>query len=274
MLQHYPTITKLISRYDYGGALELLSETNMHKTDAGILMHSCRYAVNFDFKTAKKLLYELSEEAQNHETIRYLKANLKNLIAGDTQTIFSEMMENIKFQVVNDEYIDFLGRVYRCKEAIFKYMFVTKQMGTPLQGMLVKNMEKRQILKVLRSRYRIYNTNVVFGVQVYFNKYARDEYKCHEVIRILSTDKMNDLIELRHDSIVGHGFVGVSIDDINGVYGNPFHVLDDFNKCFSLLDINVEKYKYSRVNDTIGEFLKDAQDVYSRRRYTEQGHFE
>ncbi len=41
-----------------------------------------------------------------------------------------------------------------------------------------------------------------------------------EVARTLNSDKMTELIELRNNSIVGHGFTGVSIDDIYKVYGN------------------------------------------------------
>lgn len=58
--------------------------------------------------------------------MKYLKKNLEKLIDGEPLTLFSELMENLEFQIVNEEYIDFLGRVYRFKEAILKYMFVKK----------------------------------------------------------------------------------------------------------------------------------------------------
>ncbi len=62
---------------------------------------------------------------------------------------------------------------------------------------------------------------------------------------------MTELIELRNNSIVGHGFTGVSIDDIYKVYGNPYNVLDDFRDCLTSLDIKLNRYKYSQINDMI-----------------------
>ncbi len=47
MIRSYNVIIKLIDRYDYGGALELLSEIGLENSDAAVLMDSCRYAVNF-----------------------------------------------------------------------------------------------------------------------------------------------------------------------------------------------------------------------------------
>jgi len=119
LIKSYDIIVKLIDRYDYGGALDILYEKGLEDSDAAIIIKSCKYAVNFDFETAYKILMLLSDEKRNAQTMLKLIKNLKELIDGDPNAIFSELMENIKFQIVNEEYIDFLGRVYRFKEAIF-----------------------------------------------------------------------------------------------------------------------------------------------------------
>ncbi|WP_430884940.1 hypothetical protein [Fusibacter sp. JL216-2] len=262
MIRSYNVIIKLIDRYDYGGALELLSEIGLENSDAAVLMDSCRYAVNFDFKTARHLLYNLTEEYENSKDISELKDNLQELIDGDPDAMFSELLENTKFQIVNEEYIDFLSRVYRFKEAIFKYMFVEQHLNRSRFTFMQPMMQKRQILKTLRKKYKIFNSNLIFGITTYFNRYHKDDYTCQEVVHIMNAEKMMNLIELRNDSIVGHGFSSVSIEDIYKYYGNPYNVLDDFRLCVEKLEIKINRYKYSKINDMIREQLDELNRSY------------
>ena len=53
MLESNQVINKLIERYDYGGAYDILTHENLEGTSAGKIINSCRYAINFDFKTAR-----------------------------------------------------------------------------------------------------------------------------------------------------------------------------------------------------------------------------
>ncbi len=262
MIRSYNVIVKLIDRYDYGGALELLSEIGLENTDAAVLMDSCRYAVNFDFKTARHLLYNLTDEFEESKDIKALKKNLQSLMDGDADAIFTELLENTKFQIVNEEYIDFLSRVYRFKEAIFKYMFVMSHLNRTRFTFLQPMMQKRQILKTLRKKYKIFNSNLIFGITTYFNRYHKDEMTRIDVVHIMNSEKMMNLIELRNDSIVGHGFSSVSIEDIYKYYGNPYNVLDDFRLCLEKLDIEINRYKYSKINDMIREQLEQLNRTY------------
>lgn len=251
MIKSYNVIVKLIDRYDYGGALEILDEKKLKDTDAAIIIKSCKYAVNFDFKTAFSILKGLSDEKKNHKEIMKLTKNLKDLIHGDPKTIFSELIENIKFQLVNEEYIDFLGRVYRFKEAILKYIFVKNHLNRSKFSFLIDAMSKQRILKILRKKYKIYNTNLIYGISIYIDRYLSHKQSYVDVVRLLNSEKMVSLIALRNDSIVGHGFSGVSREDISKAYGNPYNVIDDFKHCLDLLDINVTKDKYIRINDLL-----------------------
>ncbi|MCT4633240.1 MAG: hypothetical protein N4A76_10915 [Firmicutes bacterium] len=256
MFNEFSAVEALISRYDYGGAMELMEDAGFENYDLVVVLDSCRYAINFDFKSAMKKLYLLSDEYKEKKEMKELKKNLEDLIHGKPDVILSELLENIKFQIVNEEYIDFLGRVYRFKEALFKYMFVKKNLNKNKFSFHVPMMSKRNILKVLRKKYKIYNSNLVYSISNYLNKYAKEDYKFMEVEKILNSERMNQLIELRNDSIVGHGFVGVSIDDIYKTYGNPYQVLDDFEICLKKLEIDIIKYKYSDLNKLLIEELR------------------
>lgn len=256
MNDSYFVIEKLIERYDYGGALEVLVNNELENTDLGILLDSCRHAVNFDFETSRFLLNHLSEESKKREEVKFLLKNLRELIEGDPVAIFSELIENIKFQIVNEEYIDFLGRVYRFKEAIFKYLFVQRNLKKEKFSFHLNAMSKRDILKVLRKQYKIFNSNLIFGITTYVNKYVPKEDKCFKVVKMLNSEKMMNLIELRNSSIVGHGFVGVGANEIYKLYGNPYNVIDDFNDCLSCMEIKTIKNKYLKLNDYMMEELK------------------
>lgn len=250
-------LKRLISRYDYGGAFELLEELGFKETDLAILVNSGRYAVNFDFYTSKRILYDLSDELKDHHIVRLLDDNLQALINGEPDEIFSELIENSIFQIKNEEFIDYLGRIYRFREAIFKYMFVKKHMNRKSFSLHQKVMEKRQILKILRKQYHINNGNVVYAIVSYINKYCEDNYKFNKVMEILTSDKMNDLIDLRNSSIVGHGFIGASIDDIQQVYGNPMSAIDDFRECLDILGFKIKDDKYVQLNELMIELLKE-----------------
>lgn len=271
MIKEYDIILKLVQRYDYSGALEIMNDQGLETSSAAILMDSCRYAINFDFATAKRILRLLPAELQSEPEVKWLRANLKDLIAGEIEPMFSELLENIRFKIVNQEFIDFLGRVNRCREAIFKYMFVKKHINRNQFTFHVDVMQKRTILKMLRKQYKIFNNNLVFGITTYINRNMKVDYKYSEVAKILTAPKMGDLIELRNDSIVGHGFVGVGKEEIYKVYGNPYWILDDFKTCLSLLDLDIEARKYDRVNRLIAhelELLKMATaPIYHNENY-------
>lgn len=255
MIKSYDIIVKLIDRYDYGGALDILNEKGLENTDTATIIKSCKYAVNFDFETAYNILMHLSSEVKEKEIIVNLRNNLKDLINGDPNAIFSELIENIKFQIVNEEYIDFLGRVYRFKEAILKYIFVKEHINRTRFSFLIDVMSKKRIIKILRKKYKIFNSNLTYGITTYINKYLSEKKRYVDIVRLLNSEKMTRLIELRNSSIVGHGFRGVSREDITRAYGNPYNIIDDFKSCLKMLDVRVESYKYSEINNFIKKEL-------------------
>ena len=251
----------LIQRFDYGGAYEIMNELDLEDTDNGILINMCRSSVNFDFKTARRVFSKLSQQLKQDKRIRMIDKNLEELIKGDPAAMFSELIENTKFQIVNEEYIDFLGRVNRFKEAIYKYIFV-REMSTGQRFYFTTDaMMKQSILRTLKNKYKIYYSNVNYAVSTYINKYMREDYKALEVDKLLSTEKFDNLLEMRHESIVGHGFMGVSVQDIYRIYGNPYNVLDDLEDSVEMLGIKLFKMKYATINSIIYDnFQKDGEN--------------
>lgn len=257
MFRSFQVLKKLIARYDYGGVLAIIKEEKFISSDALLIIDSCRHGANFDFKTAHLLLEKISDARRDSTEFKMLVTNLEALNKGEPEALLSELLENLKFQIVNEEYIDFLGRVYRFKEAIYKYMFLKTQMKDRPFTFQSRFMQKKEILKVLRNHYKIYNSNLIYALNAYFKKNTEHDEAIAHVLKTMNTPEMNQLIELRHDSLIGHGFKGISVEEIQKVYGDPYHVLDDFRSCIQALHISVFRYKYTVINDFILEWLQE-----------------
>lgn len=274
MFESMQVIRKLIERYDYCGAYEILKDKGMENMDASVIINSCRYAVNFDFFNAKKILKHLSADTLKQPVCVDLLLNLEALNNGQPDVLMSELLENLKFQIVNEEYIDFLGRVYRFKEAIYKFMFIKSQLPDRNFTFQMRFLQKKEILKILRNHYKIFNNNLIFALNSYFRKYDKNTAVVDPIIKLMNSEKMNQLIELRHNSLIGHGFKGVSAEEIQRVYGNPYNVLDDFRTCLISLGIEVQRYKYSIVNKLILELLEHDYKAFFKLDHSLNANFE
>ena len=98
-------ISKFLERYDYDAILDILEEAGIIKGDLYFLIESCQYSVNFEFKKALNSIQKMSSQMLNRSEIKKLISNLNNLEIGEPEDILSELIENIKIQIVNEEYI-------------------------------------------------------------------------------------------------------------------------------------------------------------------------
>lgn len=243
-------ISKFLYRYDYDSVIDILEEAGIFDGDLYFLMESCQYAQNFNFKEAQTSIEKMSEQMKSRREIIKLKTNLKNLELGEPEEILSELVENMKIQVINQEYIDFLGRLYRLKEALFKYIFVnTKESKTYKVNMYGYMLSKKNILYTLKKKYNIYNGNLIHGVTQYINRYVKKTKRMERVVEILNSERLEELIKLRNESPVGHGFKGVSKEEIEEIYGNPMEVIQDLVKACELLDLGITVNKYDDINE-------------------------
>ncbi|MGL6105161.1 hypothetical protein [Romboutsia sp.] len=249
-------ISRLLDRYDYDAIIDILEEAGIVDGDLYFLMRSCQYALNFNFKKALDSLNKMSDTMVSRREIQKLIANLKNLDLGEPEDVLSELVENMKIQVINEEYIDFLGRLYRLKEALFKYIFVSTKEGksykVSMHGYMVS---KKNILYTLKKKYNIYNGNLIHGVTQYINRHLKKTKRMEKVVEILNSERLENLIKLRNESPVGHGFKGVSKEEIEEIYGNPMEVMQDLVKVCELLDLGITVNKYDNINEMVVQMI-------------------
>lgn len=247
---HEYLISKFLTRYDYDAVLDVLEEAGVIDGDLYLLMQSCKYALNFDFKKSLEFIEQMSSQIASRSEIKELMENLKNLKLGEPEDILSELIENIKIQVVKGEYIDYLGRLYRLKEALFKYIFVSSKESKNYKVCMYSYMlSKKNILYTLKKKYNIYNGNLIHGVTNYINRNVKKTKRMEKVVEILNSDRLENLIKLRNESPVGHGFKGVSKEDIEEIYGDPMEVIQDLVKACELLDLGIKMNKYDNINE-------------------------
>jgi hypothetical protein len=114
---------------------------------------------------------------------------------------------------------------------------------------------KKNILYTLKKKYNIYNGNLIHGVTQYIKRYIKQTKRMDKVLEILNSQKLENLIKLRNESPVGHGFKGVSREDIESIYGSPMEVIQDLIKACEMLDLGINTTKYEDINDIIIELL-------------------
>ncbi len=256
-------ISKFLKRYDYNAVLEILEECGVISGDLYFLTMSCAYSINFNFDKSLECILKVSEKNLNKEGISNIKSNLENLKNGHPEEILSELIENIKIQIINKEYIDFLGRLYRVKESLLKYIFVTTKEGaTKDVNMNSYSLSKKNILYLLKKKYNIYNSNLMHGINNYVNRYLKKDNKLEKAIKILNNQRLENLMHLRNDSPIGHGFKGVSKEEIEEIYANPLDVMQDLVKTCELLNLEIKIDKYDNINEFIIHMLGRKENYY------------
>jgi hypothetical protein len=249
------TLAYCLGRYDYSGAYDLLKDNEEGLQSIVRILDGCRYATNFDFKTAFDAVRPLKKYGNIDTYMDNWIDSVEDLAHGVPDTIFSELLENTRIQLHNEQYIDFVSRVYRLKEAILKYIFIRFHIDKSKITFASEVLSKQSILKILRKKYKVFNPNLSYAITSYLQKYQDHDWRFNELIHILNSDKMNALMDLRNASIAGHGFKGINRKDIITIYGSTDQIMEDYMKILSKIEVNVERKKYDRLNDYILETI-------------------
>ena len=120
-----------------------------------------------------------------------------------------------------------------------------------INGLILFFIDFKTDLFLFSIQYNIYNSNLIHGVTNYINKHVKKTKRMEKVLEILNSDRLENLIKLRNDSPVGHGFRGVSREEIEEIYSNPMQIMQDLVKVCDLLDLEINTNKYDDINEMI-----------------------
>lgn len=245
MKSYLDLIQTFVKGYDYNAASKIAKKIGHKKEDYYKLLKVVKSNINFDFENSYMGIKELKDKLKKYD---YLEKNTKNLIYLKPREVFSELIWSLIFQIKAEEYIDFSGRIYRFNESFFKYLFARHY----YKEVAFKNsiMSKKTLHGILRE-LGIKNSNIIFAVVNYFNQ--KNMYE--KEINMILTEKMHKLIELRHESIIGHGFESVSRVDIINAYSEPEKIVEELIYILKRVGIHFEENKYNIINDEIIRFL-------------------
>ena len=70
-------ISKFLEKYDYNSILEILDSLGIMDSDLYLLIKSCNYSMNFEFKKSLECIENISDDIKSKIEINNLIVNLK-----------------------------------------------------------------------------------------------------------------------------------------------------------------------------------------------------
>ncbi len=280
------TAIDALQRQDFATALALAKQV-ASPAIVGLISYAY-YREAFDFERAQLALMQAIREAGGEVRVflNSLRHELDDLRTRENiGALLRELLANAAITYRNERYADFLGRVFRFQEAALRYIVETKlQLPTDMsrderpvnlpafvQGirdnLLLRDfVEARKVddqplrydegpnLQVMQA---LLDYLVLPGVRTdgtpYLNKADHGRYG--EIRKRLN--KFSALAQLRNQSIIAHGFAGVSLERLNEAYsGDSHHLLEDMGKVVQLLDLAAGTSPFERIAGFAAEQMR------------------
>ncbi|MBS3765263.1 hypothetical protein KGY71_01955 [Candidatus Bipolaricaulota bacterium] len=222
------SIQTLINQGEYGAALNLLEKESIPGREKLVhLLDYGRQRLYFNFEGAKKAYSELESHLSSIE--RKELGDLFTLEVKDLQDKLIELGWNTIVKLERQEYVDFVGRLFRFQEALAEYVFESEtgqeiDWESKTEGNrdfrktlwnypdLVEEIRKEVKLDLGENLENLrINTTVLHVCFRYFVK--KDGERWGQLWEVYK--KSRRIVDnLRHYTIVAHGFQGVSKERI------------------------------------------------------------
>jgi|GEM_PF-2871694 len=240
-------VIRLLKRYDYDGAIEVLELLSLQNHPLYYLVASCHRSLNFNFYGAQELLKEIKTPfPHQYSGIRRYIQEIPPLIKGNPGYIFNELFDNIVIQLEREEYTEFLGRIFQLRELLLKYAVI--------QFKERKDYSLRD--RIYQKHVFVTHFKIRHGLMNGMKEILRTGGgRWQKILNILTGKPMSELMDLRHQTIVAHGIETATLRDISRIYQSPEHVLNDLRQVFQYLNIFIRPHKYTDVNQNIFDIL-------------------
>jgi hypothetical protein len=243
----------LIQRFDYSGARQALARTPSCDPALISVLTALQYSLNFDFEKAYRMICDADEAFPPAAVLDEWRDTLHRLKQGHSETLLNESVCNMKIQLLQEEYADFLGRFYSFREELLVYCML-RALGNEV-SLFHPDAENRHVKQRLES-LGIRGRNVVLGLMRFLRREKKDEAGYRDVLAFFERDEVEALIQLRHRSIDGHRFHAVTREDIEQVYGPPEKLVRTLFHLLEGLGIPVHPDRYERINEWLAQALR------------------
>lgn len=216
-------VRRLAERFDYNA----IKEQKISK-DISWLAEYGHYRAQFNFKEAYKTLLKISELNVAEFVSRARRELLILLGQSDDpgvqlQAQIREVVANMDLCFQRGQYTDFLGRAFRLVEATYSWLSWQKMSGFRFNIYTFEQDMKEFLLKNQNLSTYMNNKNIHWYNpstrlwQEIFEFYYKNETKPHIMDIILNISPLKDK---RNNSILAHGFNGISREDILSDFAN------------------------------------------------------
>lgn len=282
------TAIEALERLDFATAMAIVRRFNDAALQA--LVEHAHYRECFDFERARAVLADGIRQASGD--VRTFLADLERdldplMQRSDIGALLHELVANADITFRNGRYADFLGRMFRFQEAALRFIAETK-LGLPTD----MSKERREV-NLPEYRRRIeddpglkawldaraidgtplrYDTPNIPAMQAMLDylidldpasvKPAGAPYLPKDERGRLTgvkkrLDRINVLAQLRNQSVIAHGFAGVSREQLEeACSGDPAMLIDDLREIVKLLGLTAHKSPFERIASVAIEQLR------------------
>lgn len=263
----------LTEKYDYASMSIHLDEKKDYEKFILRLSRYAQHRLYFDTLTARSVARQAMGEFSNERNIfGDLISELEKIESGDYLSLILELFHNMRIKYLRQEFVDFLGRLYRFQEAVPRYL-IEREFGVStdtdtktnkqveVDRLIESDKELKDFVGAQKMQwggnidpFRTGTPRLIALVDFLIQK--RGMNKFHPVSEFFK--KTENLMKIRNKSIIGHGFEGVSEEIIKDNYGGD--VLEDLKAVVCLVlekpDLTLADEPFERINRELTERIR------------------
>jgi len=265
---------ELVKKFDYAILCYHLDDKKDNEKFIYRLSLYAQHRLYFDISTARSIARQAIGEFLSLERFFFedLLIDLEKIEQKNYTSMIIELFHNMAIKFLRQEFVDFVGRIYRFKEAVLRYLIelnfgvsteIDKKSGKQdaFFQWIENNSDVQQFIISQKTPQGAQVDRLSFGqpllmtcLKYLIEKESKGVYQ--QTYDILQ--KIDILIVLRNKSIIGHGFDGVSEEIIKARYDGS--VLDDLTTLMKTIlqghEIKWAENPFEKINIKLAEKIK------------------
>jgi hypothetical protein len=282
------TALDALERRDFATALRSVEQLYPPQHAVPALLRYACYREAFDFTRARSALDEGIRQASGElrSFMVRLKPDLERLArSNDTGALLCEVYANAVITFHNQRYADFLGRVFRFQEAALRHIVETKlslptNLSKPVReanlARFLAEIAANPSLQAHLDAATIDGNPLVYkygpnrpvmrslldflargGLRADSKPYLAKAEQGRFIGLTKAMDKLDSLADLRNQSIIAHGYAGVSREELDRAYGSDASdILTDMSKIIELAGIDAAPSTFDEIATVAAEQLR------------------